>query len=116
MRGSLREIAKQARTIYTIMSKPKSTQADNDIVAVTAIEITIAGIKLSLSLEQVKELKQKLAEAFPEPITKTVHIPGPERVVFRERPPVTWQTAKPSRLNPPFEITCMQETLHRGEN
>lgn len=83
-----------------------------DTIAIRSVEIEIGGTKLKLTLEQVAELKKILAKAFPEPETKVVHVPGPERVIDRYRPYPhgTWlKTQEPSKLDE-WKVMCQAQS------
>lgn len=86
-----------------------STKTEKAAIAVTGVEIEIGGTKLKLTLDQVAELKKILAKAFPEPETKVVHVPGPERIIERQRPHYPPQWPWDDKRSPKWrqwEITC----------
>lgn len=74
-----------------------------DKIAISSVEIQIAGTKLKLTLEQVAELKKILAKAFPD--KETVYVPGPTRTIIERD--YTWPFTRPyvPRLNE-WDITC----------
>jgi len=79
------------------------------------VEIEIGDQKIKLTLKQVAELKKILAEAFPEPETKTVFVPGPERVV--EKPIYPYKpTWAPDHKWGQWEVTCNSNSLKLAAN
>lgn len=89
-----------------------ATKNSKSDIAVSFVEIEIAGTKLKLTLEQVGELKKMLAKAFPEPTVNTVYVPGPERIVHRyPYPPTHWMQSP--RLDD-MQITCSAAQARLG--
>lgn len=78
----------------------------SDTIAITSVKIEIAGTTLNLTIEQARQLKDILAQAFPE--QKIVYVPTAPVIIERERWP-DW--------NRPFwatEITCGGNTDTAG--
>lgn len=95
--------------LFTILMSTKQTEKDR--ITIRSVEIEIGGTKLKLTLEQVAELKKILAKAFPEPETKTVYVPGPERVVerFRPLPPMQWFKSPDTHKYDEWRVTCQAQ-------